>query len=121
MQRPSWKELSKKLNQAKEAVVSGSIKTVDPVMIAADAIELDYQVSELKNVLVSLLDEIKPIHYAGSRPPQKSYKSEIIGAEIFAFRWLSKILGCETYIKFCFKQDSLYLVSLHRHREGKGD
>lgn len=121
MERPSWRELFKKIGQAKEATLNGAIRIVDPAVIVFDAIELDYQFSDLQNVLISLLGEIEPKHYAGWRPPQKSYKSEIFDLDLFAFRWISKVFGCETYIKFCFNKEHLYLVSLHPHREGKGD
>jgi hypothetical protein len=117
MKRPSWKELSNKINQAKDAIVKGSIRSIDPIVIAEDAIELDYQVSGLQDLLVAIFNEIEPKHYIGSRPPQKSYKSKIEGLELFAFRWVSKTLGCEAYIKFSLKQDIMYLVSLHQHRE----
>lgn len=60
MERPTWKELSNKINQAKEAVSNGKIRNVEPIVIAADAIELDYQVNDLQNVLLSILDEIGP-------------------------------------------------------------
>lgn len=120
MERPSFKELSNKIKQAKEAASNGAIRNVNPTVIALDAIELDLEVSELQDVLKSLFEEIEPKYYAGTRPPQKSYESEIIGLELFAFRWISKILGCDAYIKFSLKQGYLYLVSLHPHREGKG-
>jgi hypothetical protein len=121
MARPSWKELSKKIEQAKEFASVDAIITVEPMIIAADAIELGYQTSDLQKVLLTVLEEITPNEYAGTRPPQKSYKQQILGAELFAFRWKSKSFGCETYLKYCLKERCLYLVSLHPHREGKGD
>ena len=121
MERPSPKELFNKIKQAKEAVSNNKVLIIAPEVIASDAIELDYQVGEIQKVLQSLLDEIRPNQYAGSRPPQQSYKSRTWGLELFAFRWMSKKLGCETYIKFCLKERFIYLISLHQHRERKGD
>jgi hypothetical protein len=116
MERPSGKEIYNKIRKAKEAVLEDSIVVVDPVVIAEDAIELGYQAKDLTKVLSDILEEIAPNHYAGSRPPKKSYKSDILNLELFAFRWVSKFFGCESYLKFCIKQDSIYLVSLHQHR-----
>ena len=116
MDRPSWRELNKKIQQAKEAISINEIKVIDSAVIAADAIELDYQISDLKNVLSNVLEEIGPKDYSGSRPPQRSYKSEIEKLELFAFTWESKTFGCETYLKFSLKQGCMYLVSLHPHR-----
>ena len=117
MDRPSWRELNRKIQQAKEAVSINEIKIIDPAVIAADAIELDYQINDLKNVLSNVLEEIGPKDYSGSRPPQQSYKPEIEGLELFAFTWESKIFGCETYLKFSLKQDYMYLVTLHPNRD----
>ena len=98
-----------------------AIRIIDPVVIAADAIELGYQASQLQDVLKFILEEIGPQNYAGYHPPQKSYKSEIRGLELFAFRWISKYFGCEAYLKFCLEQDCINLVSLHPHRREKGE
>lgn len=121
MERPSGKELFNKINQAKEAILNDAIRIIDPEVIAADAIELGYQVIQLQEVLKFILEEIGPPNYAGSHPPQQSYKSEIRGLELFAFRWISKYFGCETYLKFCLERDRIYLVSLHPHREERGE
>ena len=121
MERPSPKELFNKIKQANEAVSNNRILIIDPEVIASDAIELDYQVGELQNVLLSLLEEIRPSHYAGSRPPQQSYKTKTRGLELFAFRWMSTRLGCKAYLKFCLREGVIYLISLHPHRENRGD
>ena len=120
MRRPSDRGLFNKIRQAKTAVKNGAILTVDPIVIAADAIELDYQVGDLNGVISTILNEIRPSNYAGQRPPKKSYKPEIKGKELFAFRWVSKRFGCNAYLKFALKEDNFYLVSLHQHRQKKG-
>ena len=120
MERPSRKEIYNKIKKAKEAVLTEAIIVIDSEVIAEDAIELGYQAKNLTKVLSDILEEIGPNHYAGSRPPMKSYKSDILDLELFAFRWMSKLFGCESYLKFCIKQDFLYLVSLHQDRQREG-
>lgn len=120
MDRPSFKELYGKIEQAKGIIEKNLIFIIYPEVIAADAIELGYEVSKLNKILSKILEEIAPKDYAGTRPPQKSYENEIKGFELFAFRWVSKTFGCESYFKFSVKQDSIYLVSLHQDRSNKG-
>jgi hypothetical protein len=117
MQRPSNKELFGKLRDARAAVQHGHIFIIDQDVIAEDAIELDYDMGdELQQVLVELLDETTVHHYAGSRPPQKSYKQEIEGLELFAFVVESCRFACRVYFKFALIEGSLWLVSLHQDR-----
>jgi len=120
MKRPSIKELNGRIKQAKCSIEKNQIFPIDPDVIAADAIELGYEVSKLNRVLSKILKEITPMDYAGTKPPQKSYEKEIYGLELFAFRWMSKTFGCEPYLKFSLKQGILYLVSLHPDRSNKG-
>jgi hypothetical protein len=116
MNRPSNKELFNKIRDATEVVKSDSIAIIDPAALAADAIELGYRIKNLKTILLVVLDEIDIDNYAGSRPPQKSYKPEIKGLELFAFRWKSKNFGRIVYFKFCINHATFYLVSLHPDR-----
>jgi hypothetical protein len=118
MQRPSTKELYKKLREAKAAVKKGMVLLLDQEVIACDAIELGYVVDdELMEVVSALLEEATPGHYAGSRPPQKSYEKEIKGLELFALKINSSRFRCKVYFKFTLSGDYLWIVSLHRHRE----
>ena len=116
MQRPSKKELFNKIKQGKEIVAQGNIFPVEPDVIAGDAIELGYQVTNLISILSQLLDEIKIEHYVGARPPRKSYEPIIKNCELFEFKWTCKIFGCDTYLKYCLKGETFYLVSLHKDR-----
>ena len=116
MNRPSKRELFNKIKQGKEIVVKGNIFSVDPDVIAEDAVELGYQVTNLKSILSQLLDEIKIEHYVGARPPRKSYKPMIKDCELFEFKWTCRIFGCDTYLKYCLKRDKFFLVSLHKDR-----
>lgn len=116
VRRPSNKELFNKIKQGKEVAAQGNIFSIDPNVIAADAIELGYQVAKLKDVLCGLLDEVKIEHYIGAHPPRKSYESIIKDCELFEFKWTCRIFGCDTYLKYCLKGEFFYLVSLHKDR-----
>ena len=117
MGRPSHKEISRKINQAKEAVSENHFSILNPVIIAADAIELGVNFQEISSILVDLLEEVNPNHYVGQYRPQRSYDHEIEGYELLAFRWLSKRLGCRVYLKFTMKGNRVWLVSLHEDRK----
>ena len=117
MDRPSHKEINRKLKQAKEAVSENQFSILNPVIIAADAIELGVDLQNSSFILIDLLEEITPNHYAGQYPPQRSYEHDIEGYELLAFRWLSKTLGCRVYFKFTIKGNRIWLVSLHEDRK----
>jgi hypothetical protein len=117
-ERPSQKELAKKLKEARESALAGRIMIVDQEVIAADALELGYLVEDITGVVAGALEEIKPSDYAGQRPPQRSYERAILGLELSAFRWKSRLMGAEVYLKFAVKENLLWLVSFHIHREG---
>jgi hypothetical protein len=117
MGRPSHKEINRKIKQAKEAVSENQFSILNPVIIAADAIELGVDLQNISFILIDLLEEITPNHYAGQYPPQRSYEHDIEGYELLAFRWLSKTLGCRVYLKFTIKGKRMWLVSLHEDRK----
>ena len=73
--RPSHKEISGKIKKATEAAAKQRIFIVEPSSFAADAIELDYPVGSISEIIVSLLNELTPEYYAGHRPPQRSYEN----------------------------------------------
>jgi hypothetical protein len=116
IKRPSYSEIQRKIKQAKEAVLDNDLSVLKPIVIALDALELGYSFEEINALLINLLDEIKPRHYAGQFPPQRSYEDEIFQSELFAFRWESKRLGCTVYLKFALKDKHLWLISLHQER-----
>ena len=101
--RPTHKELTRKIKQAVEAVSEGRICILDPEVIAADAIELGYRISDLSDLLIDALSALLPKDYIGHQPPEKSYEVGIKGAELFVFKACSKILGCDVYLKFVLK------------------
>ena len=116
MDRPSHKEINRKIKQAKEAVSENQFSILNPFIIAADTLELDVNLQHISYILIELLTEITPTHYVGQHPPQRSYEHEIEGYELLAFRWLSKKLGCRVYLKFTIKGNRMWLVSLHEDR-----
>ncbi len=115
--RPFHKEINRKIKQAKEAVSENQFSILNPVIIAADAIELGVDLQNISFILIDLLEEITPNHYTGQYPPQRSYEHDIEGYELLAFRWLSKTLGCRVYLKFTIKGKRMWLVSLHEDRK----
>ncbi|MCK4388757.1 MAG: hypothetical protein KAV83_00790 [Desulfobacterales bacterium] len=120
MNRPSYRELNKKIKKARKAVLTNRISMVNPASIAADALELGYLVKDVLDVLADILKEITPREYAGQYPPQRAYESDILDTELLAFRWESKRLGGKIYLKFAIKEDRMWLVSLHQDRQGTG-
>jgi hypothetical protein len=119
MDRPSHKEINRRIKEAKEAVSENRVSILSPADVAADALELGLDFGTVTNILIEILEEITPGHYVGLYPPQRSYKDEIMDCELFAFRWLSKRLGCRTYLKFTIKDNRMWLVSFHEDRKGK--
>lgn len=120
MNRPSHKEVQGKLREARVAVGSESVFLIDQEAMAEDAIELGYDIgTELLYVLADLLEAISVGDYAGARPPQKSYKDDIHGLELFPFALESSRLECRVYVKFALAGGVLWLVSLHKDRPVK--
>jgi hypothetical protein len=89
--RPTHKELTHKIKQAIQAVSQGGIRILEPAVIAADALELGYQVSEISGLLVDALSRLSAKDYIGYRPPERSYEEKIKSAELFAFKAWSQI------------------------------
>jgi hypothetical protein len=117
MNRPSHKELYSKLRSARQAAREGRVALLNQLSLAADAVELDYSIAlELNAVVVELLEETTPAHYAGSRPPQRSYDQDIQGLELFAFTVESSRFKCRVYLKFALERETFWLVSLHQDR-----
>jgi len=117
MQRPSHKELYNKIREARKAVASESVLLLEQDAIAQDAIDLEYDIGDdLFDVLSELLDETSPKHYAGTRPPQRSYEREIEGLELFAFVVESSRFKCRIYYKFTLAEGAFWLLSLHQDR-----
>jgi hypothetical protein len=117
MKRPSHKELYNKIREARKAVASESVLLLEQDAIAQDAIDLEYDIGDdLFDVLSELLDETSSKHYAGTRPPQRSYERKIEGLELFAFVVESSRFKCRIYYKFALAEGAFWLLSLHQDR-----
>lgn len=114
MIRPSRKECDKKIREAKNALARGRCSIENPVSLVSEIDELGYMLSDLERLLPAILDEVGYGNYAGRNPPAKSYKSRILRAELWAFAWNSRKLGCKAYFKFALKDDALWIVSFHK-------
>jgi hypothetical protein len=122
MKRPTYKELDRKISDAREAVSGDRVNVINPEALAADALQLGFLLDdELNPVLLSLIDDLKPGQYVGGRPPSRSYENKIIQSELFAFRTGSSRFSCKIYLKFTLFDQAFWLISLHRNRhKGKG-
>ena len=76
MKRPSHKEITKKLDQAKKAVACNKILFINQTALISDALELGFLLkNDIKKILTELLNAVTPKNYVGGRPPQKSYEA----------------------------------------------
>ncbi len=119
--RPTHKELTGKIKQASRAVSDDWICILEPEILARDALELGYQISELSDILIELLSTIRAEDYIGHEPPEKSYEDKIKGIELFAFKAYSQRLGCDVYLKFGLKGEFIWIVSLHEYETKGGE
>lgn len=115
--RPSDKELSKRINEAKEYLKNRDGVFAIPSKAVGELNALDIGDSnDVWPLIRELLEEISPKDYKGSRPPQKSYEKAIAGLELLAFSWWSQKCSKQMYIKFVLKNERYYYVSLHQSR-----
>ena len=115
--RPSHKEVLGKILNARTKIAGSDWAPADFQALLPEFDALDLITTEEHNrALESALNEIRPEHYAGYRPPQKSYEQVCREAELFAFAWDSAFFGCRMYLKFCFVKETLYIVSFHKSR-----
>ena len=121
MVRPSHKELNGKLQAALEFIHANRIKLVEPEVIVNDATILGYSIgNELQLVLLDLLNNTGPEHYAGHQPPERSYETSIRDLELWPFSVMCTIFSTRIYYKFCLYGETFFLVSLHAcARQGK--
>jgi hypothetical protein len=121
MERPTYKELDKKISDARTAVSNDAVSLINQEAVAADAIKLGYLLDEeLKDVLLDVLSDISPKHYVGTRPPSRSYENRIMASELFAFRAPSTRFNCRVYFKFTLFEEEFFLISLHQNRNKGG-
>lgn len=122
--RPSDRELTKRLSEAKEFLKNQYGVFANPSKVVGELNDLDIgNANDVWHLIRELLEEISPKDYKGSRPPQKSYEKAIAGLELLAFCWWSPKCAKQMYIKFVLKNERYYYVSLHQSRstEQKGE
>lgn len=118
MNRPTHKELTRKITIAAECIANGNILFINHRSIACDAIELKYSVdTEIKGILQDLIENLSSNDYIGYRPPMKSYERAIEGLELFEFSARCNRFKDRVYLKFSIKEPHFFLVSLHKHRK----
>ena len=104
--RPSHKELSKKLDQAKEALTAGR------ALIANDQKHFQPDMQECRSAtskahfhrILEFLEEIAADGgadcYVGRYPPYKCYEKNFENDELYAFAWQSPRMKKRMYLKF---------------------
>lgn len=118
---PSHKALTGKIRKAIEALQAGKVSYFDPTVIAADLLNLDCGIEDVPEILAELLGKAVPDHYAGTRPPQRSYEEALGASELYAFTLDCKRLGCHIYFKFSLIDDYLWVVSFHEDKAKQGE
>ena len=120
MTRPTYKELDKKLTEARNAAGMGYVNLINPPAIAADAVELGYRIEDqIFESLLAVLESTVPGNYAGQRPPARSYENIIMANELYSFRVQSENFNCQVYLKFTLFENVLWVVSFHKNRSLK--
>ena len=125
---PTHRELSKKIREALSLVKNGRWSPGQPVKLKADFDELEKEfdiemalLEDQEKILLAVLNEIKPEHYAGTHPPTKAYETTVKGRDLFAFAWKSPFFdGQEMYFKFCMNgtddRKRVFILSIHPSR-----
>jgi hypothetical protein len=115
--RPSIRELTKRLDEAKEYLKNRAGLFANPSKAVGELNDLDIgDTDDIWGLIRELLEEITPKDYRGSRPPQKSYEKVIVGLELLAFSWWSPKYARQMYIKFVLKNErytSHYIQVVH--------
>lgn len=116
-QRPTTNEILRKLKGAIEAIQSNRVGFANRPKIVGELYELGAgESSELWDLILKLLKEIKSEDYDGGHPPQSSNEKAIKGKDLWAFSWDSGRLKKRMYLKFALKDDIFYYVSLHESK-----
>lgn len=77
-ERPSDGELDKKIRAAKAALALQNGLFANPNKAVGELYDLEIESpGQVWKLILELLDEITPKHYAGDRPPKRSYEKTI--------------------------------------------
>lgn len=115
--RPSVREVDKRLKEAKEALQNQRTAFANPAKVVGELSDLEMDDSgEVWGLISLLIDEIRLTDYKGGYPPQKSYEPSIANCELWAFCWQSTSLKKRMYLKFSMREGFFYYVSLHESK-----
>ncbi len=118
MNRPSHKELTRKISIANKCITDGNIYLINHESIVCDALDLGYIIdTDLSYILKDIIGNLSADDYIGHRPPNKSYERAIEGLELFEFTAQCSRFTKRVYLKFSIKEPNFFLVSLHLHRK----
>ncbi len=121
MERPSNREIDKRLNEAKEALKEKHGVFANPNKAVGELMNLEINdSSEVWGLIGHLLTEIEITNYDGGYPPKKNSEPLATNCELWAFSWESKLLNKEMYLKFALKNGVFYYISLHETKYPKG-
>ena len=113
--RPTHKELRKKLAQAIQALDAGQYVIVDrerhflPDMDSLESLDQTEHFTQIRTFLQEIQEAGGPECYVGKRPPYFSYHPGYENVELFAFVWQSPSTSKDLYLKFgiCLNGDAL--------------
>jgi hypothetical protein len=117
--RPSQKEISSKIIEAKQILDSGTKNRffADAGKAIGELDDLKLTAEEAWVKIRECLDEVQAAHYCGGRPPHRSYEPAIKNSELWAYRWKSHVMNMEVYLKFALKNGNFFYVSFHESRQ----
>ncbi len=121
MKRPTFREIDRRLKEAKEALKKKCVAFANPGKVVGELMNLGIgPTDEIWDLILKLIDEIDLRDYKGTYPPLKSYESKIQSHDLWAFSWYSNHLKKQMYLKFCIKGGIFYYVSLHKSKYPEG-
>jgi len=116
-QRPSKREIDKRLKDARKAVTERRVLFANDAKVVGELMALDIDdTDEVWELIEELLEELELDDYAGGRPPQRSTEPQIANSELWAFCWNSPKLKEWMYLKFAIKESCFCYVSLHKSK-----
>ncbi|WP_228547106.1 hypothetical protein [Candidatus Neptunochlamydia vexilliferae] len=86
MKRPTFREIDKRLKEAKEALKNRCVAFANPGKVVGELMSLEVgPTDEIWDLILKLIDEIGLKDYKGAYPPLKSYESKIQNHDLWAF------------------------------------
>ena len=126
-ERPSYRELRKKLMAASALVEQGNWRPVEYEKVECDFQELEEALGveialpeDRAKILLTALKEVSPKDYIGRTPPEPSIHSVTYNLDLWEFRWESPnefFKKSVMYLKFCVvgtgERGPVYIHSIH--------